>query len=331
MAAVSLVLNNKGKGQISSVNQSKILEAAKRLNYRPSEIARSLLRKKSKILDLIIPAADSIFSTFFFLQVVGGIWKVVQQKGYKLILSFTESGQIGKKRKAQSAEGSYTDGSLILVDEKNPSLITRLKERGNPFVLINELDKDVDCVNVDYQEGAKIAAEHLINLGHKKICCVRGDLVIDSDCQRLAGYKEALQKYNLKVEDELIINGGFSEEKSFKAVRQLLEKKGKFTAIFAISDIMGIGAMEAVQQANLRVPQDIAVVGFDDIPLSSYVKPSLTTVKLPMTEMGEKAAQILIDRVVDEKKEKAQPVREVLKTKLVIRDSCGYYLERREL
>lgn len=163
-------------------------------------------------------------------------------------------------------------------------------------------------------------------MGHKKICCVRGDLVIESDRQRLAGYKEALKKHGLAVNEELIINGGFSEKRSFEAVCELLKKRVDFSAVFAISDIMAIGAMTALQQANLRVPQDIAVVGFDDIVLSFYVKPSLTTVKIPMTEIGERAVSLLIDRIdIEEAGKTKEAAREVLKTQLIIRESCGYF------
>lgn len=322
-AAVSLVLNDKGKGQISEENQKRILEAAKKLNYRPSEIARSLLRKKSKILDLIIPAGDSIFSTFFFLQIVNGIWKIVQQRGYKLILNLNEPSRIEMEKKTGLFEGTYTDGSLVLVDHDDPELIVSLKEKENPFVLINTLNKKLDCVTVDYEEGALRAVEHLIKLGHKNICCIRGDLLIESDRQRLAGYKKALKKYNLNLDENLIVNGSFSEQKSFEAIARLLNEKVSFSAVFAVSDIMAIGAMEAVSEAGLNVPGDIAVVGFDDIILSTYVKPSLTTIKIPMVEIGEIAAKTLIDRIEKEKDALPKVIKEVLKTKLIIRESCG--------
>lgn len=327
-AAVSLVLNDKYAGQISKENRETILKAVKQLGYRPNELARSLIRRKSNILELVIPKGDSIFSTFFFSQIVDGIWNVAQREGYALMLHINEPYRDGVKGGTQTREGLYSDGLLVLLDETDPDLISRLKEKNTPFVLVNESAKDVNCITVDYEGGAKAATEHLIKLGHKKICCVRGDLTIDSDRQRLAGYKAALGKYNLKIYEDLIIEGDFSEEKSFNAVRRLLKDKIEFTALFGISDIMAIGAMKAIQQAKLRIPEDIAVVGFDDIILASYIKPGLTTSKLPMVEIGKEAARTLIEDINKNGKKKKKTQRKILKTTLIIRESCGYNKSR---
>lgn len=327
-AAVSLVLNDKYAGQISKKNQESILKAVKQLGYRPNEMARSLVRRKSNILELVIPKGDSVFSAFFFSQIVDGIWNVAQREKYTLMLHIHEPYEVGTKDRAVSREGLYSDGLLVLLDETDPHLISRLKEKNTPFILINKSVKNVSCVTVDYEGGAKLATEHLIKLGHKKICCVRGDLTIDSDRQRLAGYKSALRKYNLKVEERLIIEGGFSEKKSFEAAQKLLKDGVEFTALFGISDIMAIGAMKAIQQAGLKIPEDVAVVGFDDIILSSYIKPGLTTAKVPMIEIGKEAARALIGDINRSGKRKTSPLRKVLKTTLVIRESSGHYESR---
>lgn len=327
-AAVSLVLNDKYVGQISKENKENILKAVKQLGYRPNEMARSLVRRRSNILELVIPKGDLVFSAFFFSQIVDGIWSVAQREKYTLMLHIHESYEVGTKDRAASREGLYSDGLLVLLDETDPHLISRLKEKNTPFVLINKSAKDVNCVTVDYEGGARLATEHLIKLGHKKICCVRGCLTIDSDRQRLAGYKSALRKYNLKVEERLIVEGDFSEKKSFEAVQKLLKDGVEFTALFGISDIMAIGAIKAIQQAGLKIPEDVAVVGFDDIILSSYIKPGLTTVKVPMIEIGKEAAKALIGDINRIGKRKTSPLRKVLKTTLVVRESSGHYESR---
>lgn len=324
-AAVSLVLNDKSKGQISRENREKILKAVSKLGYRPNEFARSLIRRKSNILELIIPSISSIFSTFFFTQVVSGIWSVAQQKGYKILLHVNEPSYFKKENSGWFSEGSYSDGSLVLMDEMSHRLVFRLKERGVPFVLINKSDTVASCVIADYIEGAKVATEHLINMGHKKICCLRGDLLIDSDRYRLAGYKAALKSHNLALDEDLIINGSFEEEKSFKQVGQLLKQGFKISALFAVSDVMAIGAMRAIKAAGLRIPEDVAVVGFDDIVLAPYLQPSLTTVQLPMFEMGRRAAEILIKEIARKPEFETAPVRDRVKTELIIRESCGYH------
>lgn len=323
-AAVSLVFNDKYAGQISKENQESILKAVKQLGYRPNEMARSLIRRRSNILELVIPKGDSVFSAFFFSQIVDGIWNVAQREKYTLMLHIHEPYEGDSKDRTPSREGLYSDGLLVLLDETDPHLISRLKEKNTPFVLINESSKNANCVTVDYAGGARAVTEYLIKLGHKKICCVRGNLVIDSDRQRLAGYKSALKKHNLRVEEKLIIEGGFSEKKSFEAVRKLLKDGVEFTALFGISDIMAIGAMKAIQQANLRVPEDISVVGFDDIILSSYTKPALTTAKVPMIEIGKEAARALIEDINKSGKRKTGQSKKVLKTTLVVRESSGH-------
>lgn len=324
-AAVSLVFNDKSKGQISRENREKILKVVRELGYRPSEIARSLIRRKSNILELIIPNISSIFSTFFFTQVVSGIWSVARQKGYRILLQVNESSYVMKEDAGCFSEGSYSDGSLVLMDKMDYRLIFRLKERGLPFVLINKSNSSASCVTADYMEGAKAATQHLIELGHKKICCLRGDLLIDSDRYRLAGYKAALESHNLEIDENLVINGSFLEEKSFKQVGQLLKKGLKFSALFAISDVMAIGAMRAIKAAGLRIPEDVAVVGFDDIVLAPYLQPSLTTVRLPMLDMGKKAVEILIKKMSKKPDFEVAPERVVVKTGLIIRESCGYH------
>jgi LacI family transcriptional regulator len=324
-AAVSLVLNDKYKGQISKKNQENILKAVKQLGYRPNEMARSLIRRKSNILELVIPKGDSMFSTFFFSQIVDGIWNVAQREGYTLMLHINEPYKDESQDSTRLKEGLFSDGLLVLLDETDPHLISRLRQKGIPFVLINESAKNANCVTVDYEGGARIATEHLIKLGHKKICCVRGDLTINSDRQRLAGYKAALRKYNLKIYENLIVEGGFSERKSFEAVKKLLTDKIEFTGLFGISDIMAIGAMKAIQQADLRIPEDISVVGFDDIILSSYTKPALTTAKVPMIEIGKEAAKALIEDINKSGRRKTGRLKRILKTTLVVRESSGHY------
>jgi DNA-binding LacI/PurR family transcriptional regulator len=169
--------------------------------------------------------------------------------------------------------------------------------------------------------AARMAVEHLIRQGHDRVATITGPLDMTSGEDRLAGYRQALEAHRLPVDDDLIVEGDFTEASAMAAARRLLALS--VTAIFAASDVMAVGALKALREAGARVPQDVALVGFDDVPLAAAVEPALTTVRQPIEQMGSMAANLLLNLLENPPDEQAPAHRIVLPGKLVVRGSCG--------
>jgi LacI family transcriptional regulator len=182
-------------------------------------------------------------------------------------------------------------------------------------------DERVNYVDVDNVGGARMAVEHLIRLGHKRIGTVTGPLSMTSGADRLVGYRQALEAHHVPVQEALIAEGDFTESGGAMGVQRLLSASP--TAIFAASDVMAIGALKALREADLRVPEDVALVGFDNIPVATAVEPALTTVRQPIERLGSMAADLLLNLLENPPDAQAPAHRIVLPAKLIVRASCG--------
>ena len=206
-------------------------------------------------------------------------------------------------------------------------LISNLLRDHVPFISIGRYpDERVHYVDVDNIGGAQMAVEHLIRLGHRRIATITGPLDMVAGQDRLTGYRQALETRGIPVEEELIVEGDFTESGGMAAMQRLLPASP--SAVFVASDMMAIGALKALRQADLRVPQDVALVSFDDIPLASAIEPPLTTVRQPIERMGSMAVEVLLSVLQTPSQEEAPTQRIVLPTELVIRASCGSDLSR---
>jgi LacI family transcriptional regulator len=196
-----------------------------------------------------------------------------------------------------------------------------------PFVSVGRhSNKPVHYVDADNVNGARMAVEHLIRLGHRRIATITGPLAMIAGQDRLTGYRQALQARGIPVEEELIVEGDFTEASGTAGMQRLLPVSP--SAVFVASDMMAIGALRSLRQADRQVPQDIALVGFDDIPIASAIVPALTTVRQPIERMGSMAVEVLLSVLEDSSGEEALAQRIVLPTELVIRASCGPALSR---
>jgi LacI family transcriptional regulator len=235
---------------------------------------------------------------------------------------YTTHRQRGKETKyVSSIVNGLTDGLLLIVPLVPTTYLDALRERNFPYVLIDQADttEQSAAVNATNWQGAYEATQYLINLGHRRIGFITGLMELSSAVERLEGYRAALSDHEIPVRDELIVGGDFWPGGGYAAAQQLLTLSEVPTAIFASNDLSAFGVMEAIRQRGFRIPEDISVVGFDDIPQASIVYPKLTTVRQPLDQMGRVAAKMLLEHIENPERSLR---RVTLSTHLIVRDSC---------
>lgn len=316
---VSRVLS--GKGHVKNETAERIKNIIRELNYEPNFIARSLSSKRSMILGVIIfKTAPSIFDEYV-AQVFSGIVDNSEIQQYRIMVLPVDSNIGDQNEYYKIARSNLLDGLILLRSRINDTKIENLAKTGFPFVLVN-FKKYSPCYNfVDTEnyKGAVLAMEHLIKKGHKKIVFLSGNLFETNARDRFKAYKDTLSKHGLEYNEEWVVPTEFDEEDSYAKTEQLLKCNNRPTAIFCASDYIAVGAMRRIQEMGLNIPDDIAVVGFDDIELASHIQPKLTTVRQPLHELGRNAGQILLDIITGKRK---TPVHKLLKIELIERESC---------
>ena len=317
---VSFVLNDVMAANISEETRQRVLVAASELGYVPNAAAQALAGHRTQIIGLGFPQSHSHLSShLFLLQVLDGLMEVVQQHGLRLLLdSFEGTGE--KEAYLNLARAKRIDG-LIIIDPNldNPALST-LVEDGFPLVLLGRIPEvNVCSVDVDNRAAARAAVAHLLSQGHTSIGCITNSPLSDMAAQeRLQGYRDALEIANLSYDEKLVRYGKFTPESGYEAMARLLDDAARLTAVFVAADVVAFGAMRAIQDFGLQIPEDIALVGFDDVPLARFANPPLTTIRLPAIEQGRQAGKLLLDLIQNQ----AEPGRQVLlETELIVRTS----------
>ncbi|MBC7327745.1 LacI family DNA-binding transcriptional regulator [bacterium] len=299
---------------ISEGTKKRVRETAERLGYRPNALARGLATRRSKTIGLIV--LD--ISNPFYAEIAEGVEEVVSSNGYSLLLCNSgydpekESKYIGVLRERR-VEG-------IIITTLNVALphIQDLWQNGPPFVPIDWFPGDNPCVTTNNVEGARQAIEYLLSIGHRDIAYLAGPSQLPGAMDRVEGYRRALHKYGIPFREELVIYENSTAKDGYKGFKELLERGVKFTALFCANDMVAIGAMRAAQEMGVRIPDDISLVGYDDIEIASLLSVPLTTVWQPRKEQGIMAANLLMEML----KEKKKPLQKVvLEQKLVIRMS----------
>lgn len=318
-STVSRVLN--GKGEVDPKTAEQVWEAVRRLNYQPNASARALVRQRTDTIGIMLAHV----SDPFYENIIKGIESVATKRGMDVVFYNSYDDLAGHRRIITSAlETSRVDGLIVVGSHLGDKpILLEMIGRGLPIALIerNFSDLRVPCIVADNRRGAVLAVEHLIKLGHKRIGCITGNLHYQTAIDRLEGYKAALAEHGLPIEEELIAFGNFQHESGYAAMKQLLALPSRPTAVFACNDMMATGALVALSEASLTVPDDMAIVGFDDITLASMVYPQLTTIRQPLYEMGSLAADALIDRI--QLGDRAEAVKITLPVELVVRKSSG--------
>ena len=295
-ATVSRVLNR--QGNVRDDTAQRVLRVAKAKRYAPNVMARSLRTKKSFLIGLIIPDIENPV----YPAPVRGIQDVANRKDYSVIIHSTDGDERKEIETINRLIAVGVDGLIINISESCAFLgeeIKRLRKEALPIVALGpwHTDLEIDCVSVDNQQGAYLATEHLLKLGHRKIAIVLGPQENLSSRERFHGYKKAMDDACAKVLPDLILEGNFKMGSGYKAVKNLLARGEKPDAIFCVNDVMALGAMKAIQEEGFRIPEDIAVIGFDDIELAAISRPSLSSVAQPKYETGKIAAELLFQQI----------------------------------
>ena len=317
---VSFVLNDVPGVRITEETRQRVLQAARELNYYPTAAARSLASGKTKRIGLVLGEGQKRLSADAFLPAfLQGITASVHRRGYILVLQMAEDVP-SHEAYVRLIREQQVDGLILSGPRSDDPLLPELAEDEFPLILHGRPGSCImPCVDVDNQEGAYQAVRHLIGLGHHRLGFVSNAPLSYSGAQeRFGGYKQALAEHSLPLEEELVRTAAFMPETGQAAMRELLALPERPTAVFAASDVVAIGVMSAIQAAGLEIPEDIAVVGFDDIFLAAHTQPPLTTVRVPAHGLGWTAAELLISLIEGDE---ASSV--TLETELVIRDSCG--------
>lgn len=324
VTAVSATLNGSTGGtiRVSEGTKERIYAAAAQLGYVSNPIAKSLATGKTKVIGLMLPYADAfVDQNPFCNQVMSGIMREVVHRHYNLML-YTATSGVNRDRAAMLVD-SRIEGLLVVMPPDDSQVFQRCKKRGIPFVSILQTPSpDSWTVNSDDYAGGRIAAQHLISLGHKRIAHLVGSPDVMTTIPRRKGFRDAMDEAGIEVSDEFFVQSGFDWRIGLSATQTLLQKgiRQMPTAIFAANDLCAEGAIRAIRAAGLSVPGDISVVGYDDTWFATLTQPPLTTVHMPIEEMGELAARMLIGRLEGDTSADPQPM---LPVSLTVRQSCG--------
>jgi len=317
-STVSRVINN--HPNISIEVRERVQQVINETGYQPNQAARSLVSNQSSILGLVIPnIIQAVFTDPYYPSLIQGITSACNQHGYTLALFLFHTLEEERATMQRFTSNSLVDGLIITADNDNNPFVPKLVDRGVPFVYIGRPadSTGVTYVDVDNYAGAYNATTHLIKLGYRRIAQI-GTAHNTAGVDRDKGYRQAMQDRNRGVNEELICYGDFTEKSGYDAMKALLSQQPD--AIFVQSDSMALGANRALREAGLRVPTDIALVGFDDLQPALLTEPPLTTIRQPIQRAGFTAAETLIDRLQNPDQ---PPQHIVLPTELVIRSSCG--------
>jgi LacI family transcriptional regulator len=321
---VSRVLS--GYEFVSETARKRVMEAVEDLGYVANLQARSLKGGRSQIVGLLVPNLDNSYVG----TITQGIDQELARANYDLML-YTSHRRPGKESLYVNAiVNGLTDGLLLVAPLIPATYLNELREHNYPYVLIDQTDgsENSNVVESTNWQGAYDATHYLIQLGHTRIAFIKGTSAVRSAIDRLQGYKAALADHNIPLREDLVVEGDYQQQTGYATTQKLLRSEGsRPTAIFASNDLSAFGAMDAAREDGLRIPDDISIVGFDDIPQASFVYPKLTTVRQPLEQMGQIAVKMLLQQIEDQSR---PPQRITLETQLIIRDSCGPYQTQRD-
>ncbi len=288
VVTASNVLNH--RPNVSQETRVRVMKAVERTGYTTNIVAKGLAGGRTNTLGVLIPD----IATQYMGEIIRGISQEVREANIEILIS-TALDTNRERNQLQFLE-NITDG-IILVLPHNSDDALQLDKNDKPVIMVDHRGSTIKlpAVDVDNYAGGRTATEHLLGLGHKRIGFISG--LFEASAARLRGYKEALVNAGLSVDKNLIVAGDFYQPSGFAATNHLLNLANPPTAIFAANDLMGFGALEAVKEHGLRVPRDISVIGFDDIPMSSQVFPPLTTIRQPLAEMGRAAVRMMLAKL----------------------------------
>lgn len=326
-STASRALSGDPRARLSPATRARVLDLAAQTGYRPNRLARSLKKQRTHILGMLIPdVTNPLFASLF-----RAVEDAAGAAGYSVILCNTDDRDDRFDHHLRTLGEGHVDGLLIATSHREDAGVSAVEQRGMPYVLVNRrrtgsaAAADAWVVGDD-RVGAHLAVEHLVALGHTRIAHLAGPPDVSTTADRLAGFQEAMASHGLIGGATSVAHGGLTEASGLRGMAQLLEgpPNRRPTAVFVANDFAALGAIAAARAAGLRVPADLSIVGFNDSALAQHCDPPLTSVRVPVTEMGHLSAQVLmrhLDRLPGAAEE--APVQAVLPVALVIRGSTA--------
>lgn len=313
VATVSRVINR--KSLVREETSTKVLAVARSMKYVPNVVARSLSLRRSHTIGIVLPDVHGEF----FSEVIRGIDLAARNAAYHILVSGSHSDRDEMLEVLDTMQGRV-DALIVMAPEAGAQAMDDDLPSNVPIVLLNSVAMDRDTLTIDNYGGATAMMRHLLSLGHERIAFIKGPDHNADARERLRGYRRVAPRSAASAGRDLELPGDFSESSGYEAVRTAMATGRKFDAVFAANDAMAVGALSALAEAGRRVPVDVAVVGFDDIPIARFVTPALTTIRVDIAELGRRAFQTVFEAM---ERPSRRPIRERLPTSLVVRASCG--------
>jgi DNA-binding LacI/PurR family transcriptional regulator len=315
-SVVSYVINN-GPRPVSPETRARVEKAIEELGYYPNELARSLRLKQSSTIGLIIPN----LSNQVYAEIAINMESVCRAEGY-LVLLCNSGRDVEQERKfVQMLRSKQVDGVVMTPSQDPLELIQPLQNAHIPTVVLEHKLPEQHCIVVDDLKGGRIGTQHLLDLGHRRIAMIDRTRHSQTSALRATGYRQVLEEAGIAFDPDLIVKSEAGHDAACQAMRQLLALEDPPTAVFTHNDVQALGAMHAIQSAGLCIPDDISVVGYDDTVGSAFLSPPLTTVRFPKKEMGQQAAQMVVQ--LARRQEMLPAHTAVLPVELVVRGSTA--------
>ncbi len=320
-STVSRVISNHPR--ISEETKRKVRQAMEELGYHPNAVARSLVKRSADAIGVLIPSTtEEFFMNPFFSEALRGISDVARREGFDLLLATSDSGKEDVKSLTRMIYGKRVDGVLLLSSRMHDPLMQVLQEHPFPATLLGRPEEQTSMawVNNDNVEACYRATRHLIQLGHKRIGFIFGDESLLVTRDRLEGYRKALEEADIPLDKRLLFSSPFLEQGGYLGAMRFMALSNRPTAVVAADDLFAFGAMRAAGELGYRIPDDLAIVGFNNVRLAEISNPPLTSMDVHIYELGTTIAELLVAQIRNEE-QTGQSI--IIPTELVVRQSCG--------
>jgi LacI family transcriptional regulator len=295
-ATASRALNPETRLLVSEETARRVAAAAARLGYRPNPVARSLRTRRSHTVGVLIPDLNNPI----FPPIVRGLEDKLAAAGYVVLLGNTDADANRERTLFEQMRARHVDGFVLATATQHDRLLAEAAAAELPVVLMNRLSQDYSfpSVSVDNEQGARMAVAHLARLGHTRIAHIAGPQEASTGVSRLAGFRDGMASAGLEVDEDLIAYASkYTVEEGTRCYQELLVRHGDFTAVAAGNDMLAVGCYAALDEGSLQCPEDISVIGFNDMPFIDRLRPPLTTVRFPHYQLGTEAAQLVLERI----------------------------------
>ncbi|MBE6020927.1 MAG: LacI family DNA-binding transcriptional regulator [Firmicutes bacterium] len=292
IATVSRVIN--GASVVSEKSRKKVLEAIKELDFKPNQVARNLVMQKNTTIGIIVPGMGNQY----YGGILNGIEEESSKLGYDVMLCTSGGESQNEIRHLEMFEERHVAGIIVMAQRLKPETVQKINDLKTPVIMMNRSTSGLKCptVSIDNFRAAYEITNYLIEKGHRKIALFRNSMDIDAcGVEQYSGFERALAEHGLSIDRSLVKYGEFRTEKSYELMAELIRKKNVPTAVIATSDIMAVGACNALVDNGYKVPEDVSVVGFNDIQLAGLYRPSLTVIHQPLKAMGAEAVRMIVN------------------------------------